>query len=140
MPLFTNKTTLKQSIMRRLFFIMLAVATIPFFSSCSKEDDEPPTYSVRCDDTSGYNETLFIFECNSQGEKVYDHKKDHVSKGFTYTFTASSKDIKKIKIYITVESTFNSWNKWVQRVYYLEKGKTTEIVINSSTLLGPNEP
>lgn len=125
--------------MKELLSMMLVMATIVCFSSCSK-DDEPPTYSIRCDEMSGYSETLRIFECNSSGDKIYDREIEYVSKGETYTFTASSTDVTKIKIYISAESLFGSYNKWVQRVYILDKNKTTEIVISSSTVVGSKEP
>lgn len=57
------------------------------------------------------------------------------------TFTANSNAV-KVKIYVDVrfKSTYKQPKKWVQQVYYLEKGGNTNIRIDNNTLMGLYEP
>ena len=125
--------------MKRTLSMMLVMVSIMCLSSCS-EEEQRPVYSIRCDTVHAYSEKLHIFECDAAGDKIYDHTITNVIEGKTYTFTAVSEIVKKVKIYISVESFWGDYNKWVQRVFYLDEGKSTNIVITSNTLIGPNEP
>lgn len=55
--------------------------------------------------------------------------------GTKKTFEANEK-AEKVKIHITM----NSKSSWVQNVFYLEKGKNLDIVINGDVLIGNKEP
>ena len=58
-------------------------------------------------------------------------------------FTANSNAV-KVKIYVDLTfkpgSGFTQKKKWIQQVYYLEKGGNTNIIIDNNTLIGLNEP
>lgn len=57
------------------------------------------------------------------------------------TFTANSNAV-KVKVYVDIrfKSTYTQKKKWVQHVYYLEKGGNTNIRIDNNTLMGLYEP
>ena len=118
------------------------MASFLCFTSCSEDDEDfPLAYTIWCNtDIGGYSNEVRIFEYNEYGDKIYNRKITDIKKGKKYSFTAATKDVAKVKIYISVESVYNSYNKWVQRVYYLNKNKENNIYLESSTVLGPNEP
>ena len=125
----------------KLFLLPLLAMTL-VFSSCesNRENEICAAYSIKCEVTNGYKQTLRIFECNDQGEKLYDHTIEKTVEGKTYYYTAQYPYITKIKIHVSVESVAGDYQKWVQRVYYLDKNKTTEIILNGNTTIGKNEP
>ena len=88
----------------------------------------------------GYSNEVRIFEYNDKGDKIYDRKINNVKQGSKYTYTASTDDVEKVKVYISVESVFNSRSGWVQRVFYLNKNKNTDIFLESNTVIGSKEP
>lgn len=106
---------------------------------CEKEV-LPAVYTISCTEELGYTQTYMVFECNEYGDKIFDRRISPVKKGVNYKYTATSTDVIKLKIYISYESMFSSGHKWVQRVYYLDNNKENKIIINESTILGPNEP
>lgn len=59
--------------------------------------------------------------------------------GKGYTFTANERT-ELVKVYLKIVTNSSDISRWVQQVYYLEKGKNTEIVIDGQTLVGPTEP
>ena len=77
------------------------------------------------------------------GSRIANNSIDFPSKGHGYTFTANDRS-EKIKVYLKLkfQSGYQTtdFNRWVQLVYYLEKGKDVTIQIDGSTLVGPSEP
>lgn len=129
------------------FFLLTIVAlTICFsFSSCSKDDDDDTEvrYIVKIDDsigsTSVINVDLTMFEYNNNGEKINSQVWKAVKSGESKEFIADPSTV-KVKVYLTLSSALtSSSSKWVQKVYYLNKG-TTIISIEENSLLGYNEP
>jgi len=55
--------------------------------------------------------------------------------GQNYIFIANENS-ELVKIYLKMGST----SRWVQQVYYLNKGKNTDIVIDGHTIVGTLEP
>ncbi len=120
--------------MKKILFV-LAIATM-LFAGCSK-DDEPSetTYTFRCElDTYGMGMDCIIFEYNAESEKIANNSFE-CDEGFSKTFTANEK-AEKVKIYLELGSS----SRWVQQVFYLEKGGNTEIVIDGQTKIGNKEP
>ena len=48
----------------------------------------------------------------------------------------------KVKLYIKMYTDKSSYteHKWVQQVFYLEKGKTIEVALEDNSLVGNKEP
>lgn len=128
--------------MKKVFSLMLLMTSIMCFTACSgDEDDFPATYTIWCNtELGGYSNEVRIFEYNDKGDKIYDRIINNVKQGSKYTYTASTDDVEKVKVYISVESVFNSRSGWVQRVFYLNKNKNTDIFLESNTVIGSKEP
>ena len=123
-----------------LTLVLLFTLTIGITSCEQNEPNYSKSYVVTFKETEGYKMTAYIFEYNNQGDKVYNHVIEKVEKGKPYAYN-SQKETIKIKIYYEVESIIGDYNKWIQRVYYLDdKNNTTEIIINEGTTIGNFEP
>ena len=124
------------------FLAMLLIATMSIaFTSCEKEEVQklPAKYAIKFGSSTGYGTTLTIFECLPNGDKVYDRTLS-VTQGVKYTFEAQE-GVEKIKIYIKKINFIGiDTNSWVQRVFYLKEGETTNIIIDDNTVIGTNEP
>ena len=115
------------------FFVLVAIC------SCSKET----TYSFTDNtDYSGISVTdrhIYLKEYDINGSCVANNSLDSPTKGQSYIFTANDRS-ELVKVYLTLKIQSNSLYRWVQQVYYLEKGKNIEISIDGQTLVGPSEP
>lgn len=118
-------------------FAVIAASMIFLLSSCTKEESINRNYTVTFNGSYGYSTTIRVFECNENGDKIYDSSWDF-SKGETKSFTALQ-GTKKLKLYIHTESMFGDIRGYVQRVYYLTTSPTS-IVVDDNTTIGPNEP
>lgn len=118
--------------MKKLFVhLLLCVAGVLVFSSCSKDDDKGiATYTFKCNISSYWDTSVRLFEYNSSGDKIKNNSFE-CNEGYSKTFTASS-DATKIKVYID--------GKWVQQVYILKRGGNIVITVDSKTLVGNQEP
>lgn len=132
-----------------LSMTLLLTAMFLTFSSCSKDDDEKKeevqdttyTFSLTADDPSskGITTDITLFEYNDKDERVAQKHVKDCRKGHVETFTASSNS-QKVKIYMTNTKGSQSIYRWVQQVYYLEKGKNVSIVVTGETRVGTTEP
>jgi len=131
--------------MKKLFLILLMCMPL-LLVSCSDDEPDSTTYTVNytLDDSSGSTiiyVDLTFFEYNETGEKIATNSMSKVKKGSTKTFTASER-AEKVKVYMKMyaESVDVSSYKWVQTVFYLKKGKNTQIPIGNNTIVGNYEP
>lgn len=124
--------------MKKILFL-LAMLPMFVFTACSSDDDESgsTTYTVTWDMSEHELVTtdIIAFEYSSSGDKIANNKMENCKTGTKKSFKANEK-AEKVKIYITM----NSKSSWVQNVYYLEKGKNLDIVINGNVLIGSKEP
>ena len=123
--------------MKRILMLLCLAATV-VFNSCSKET----TYTI-VDNTSGFSSfteySILACEYDNSGSIVFTNKLDWPEKGKSYVYTANDY-AEKIKVRIQAKIGTNSFNRWVQQVFYLEKGKNITISISDDTIVGTNEP
>lgn len=137
-----------------LSMTLLLTAMFLTFSSCSKDDDNDEgggrreevtettyTFSFTADDPSsqGITTDITLFEYNDKGERVSQKHVKDCRKGHTETFKANFNS-QKVKVYITNSKGSQSLYRWVQQVYYLEKGKNVSVAVTGETRIGTTEP
>lgn len=119
--------------MKKLFnLILLCVACVLTFSSCSKDDEnKESTYTLIYNSPTPWGEeSVILFEYNSVGDKIKNNSIE-CEKGYTETFTASP-NTEKVKVYAD--------GKWIQQVFFLQKGGNIVIEVNGSSIIGNEEP
>ena len=91
--------------------------------------------------TSTVHYDLMAFEYNDAGEKTGNHSITLATTGRSETYTANERSI-KVKLYYKMYTDKSSYteHKWVQQVFYLEKGKTIEVALANNSLVGNLEP
>lgn len=131
--------------MKKLLFC-LSIIALATFASCTKETtytfiDNTDYSSITAATIVG--RTVYLMEYDAAGSRIANNSIDFPSKGHGYTFTANDRS-EKIKVYLNLkfqsQGQTSDFNRWVQLVYYLEKGKDVTIQIDGSTLVGPSEP
>lgn len=129
--------------MKRLFLLILIV---PLIMACSKSsgggDSDSTTYTlynkVKLPDAVGAKIDYTLYEYNSKGEKIANHKIPNMKEGASSTFTANPQ-AEKVKVFFSYWGHLN-YDHWVQQVFYLKKGKNISITITNDTATGDNEP
>jgi hypothetical protein len=103
-------------------------------NSCTKETTYTFTDNM---DYSGItiSRLTILSEYDTNGFCVANNSIESPITGQNYMFIANEKS-ELVKIYIKWGSSY----RWVQQVYYLKKGKNTDIVIDGETIVGPAEP
>lgn len=128
-----------------LLFAFIAITFSFCLSSCGSDDDENEIvtkYTVKLNDqgsNSIVNVNLTIFEYNELGEKIGSQVWDKAEAGVSREFIANPMCV-KVKIYIKLSAGSSSSSSWVQQVYYLKQGGSTNITIEGSTKTGSKEP
>ena len=88
-------------------------------------------------DYSGSNisRLTILKEYDIKGLCIANNSIESTVTGQNYIFIANENS-ELVKIYLKWGST----SRWVQQVYYLNKGKNTDIVIDGHTIVGTIEP
>lgn len=91
--------------------------------------------------TSTVHYDLMAFEYNEAGEKTGNNTITMATTGKSQTYTANDRSV-KVKLYFKMYTNKSSYteHKWVQQVFYLEKGKTIEVALADNSLVGNKEP
>ena len=91
--------------------------------------------------TSTVHYDLMAFEYSDAGEKTANHTITMATTGKSETYTANEHSV-KVKLYYKMYTDKSSYteHKWVQQVFYLEKGKTIEVALANNSLVGNLEP
>lgn len=91
--------------------------------------------------TSTVHYDLMAFEYNEAGEKTGNNTITMATTGESQTYTANDRSV-KVKLYFKMYTDKSSYteHKWVQQVFYLEKGKTIEVALSDNSLVGNKEP
>ena len=76
-----------------------------------------------------------LSEYDANGSRIANNSIESPITGQSYMFVADERS-ELVKVYISYGSTY----AWVKQVYYLNKGKNTEIMIDGHTIVGPSEP
>ena len=132
-----HPTRIKGKDKMKRFLLLLCLAATVVFNSCSKET----SYAI-VDNTSDFSFTeysILICEYDNSGSRVFTNKLDWPEKGKSYVYSAND-HAEKIKVRLQAKIGTTSVNRWVQQVFYLEKGKNITISIGDDTLVGTNEP
>ena len=131
-----------------LFVFAVLAATI---TSCQKDpagsgETAKCSYTVKMAMTnvsasSTVHYDLMAFEYNEAGEKTGNNTITMATTGKSQTYTANDRSV-KVKLYIKMYTDKSSYteHKWVQQVFYLEKGKTIEVALADNSLVGNKEP
>lgn len=126
--------------MKKVLF-MLALLPIFLFTSCSDDDDPASTsytFNWELEDYSMITINVILFEYSADGEKVANNTIE-CHQGLSKVFTANEKT-EKVKVYVKMEGGSQTTIRWVQQVYYLQKGKNIDITVNGETIIGTKEP
>ena len=130
------------------FFSMALLLTAMFlmFSACSSDDEmeevQDTTYTFTYTDDNlpqKFTCDFTLFEYNDTGERVAQNHVKNCRKGTAMDFVANTNS-QKVKAYFVITNGTQSEGRWVQQVYYLEKGKNVEITVTSETIIGITEP
>ena len=129
--------------MKKTIFLTLVSTLALLMSSCNKHDapgtqplTQPPagttsyTFSIYI---SGV--TIYLSEHNEIGDRIHTTIIDNAEADVPYSYEAKDNTI-KIKVYLKQ----GNWSRWVQQVYYLDKGNNIDIIITGNTLVGNYEP
>ena len=131
------------------FLTLLAMAAL--LMGCQKDpggtqDTAKCSYTVKMamtgvTTTSTVHYDLMAFEYNEAGEKTGNHTITMATTGKSETYTANERSV-KVKLYFKMYTDKSSYteHKWVQQVFYLEKGKAIEVALMDSSLVGNKEP
>lgn len=134
---------------------MLMFASVALlFAGCEKENttssnvgssnQQTSTYTVNVsgvDVPSGMALEFVVFEYSSSNERIQVNRFNLTSSSMTKTYTANSRTEKvKIAWVASNPSTGQSATRWVQQVFYLDKGGNTVINITGNTTVGATEP
>ena len=125
--------------MKKLLFC-LAIVALATLTSCTKETTYTFTNNMDYSSYSNIRERYtFLREYDINGHCVANNSIESSICGKSYAFTANDRT-ELVKVYLKVKTTSSEISRWVQQVYYLEKGKNTDITIDGETIVGPSEP
>ena len=138
--------------MKRLITLISLAMMMTITLGCQKGnpngdgDSAKCTYTVKMamtnvSTTSTVHYDLMAFEYNDAGEKTGNHAITKATTGRSETYTANERSV-KVKLYFKMYTDKSSYTeyKWVQQVFYLEKGKTIEVALSDNSLVGNKEP
>lgn len=130
------------------FFSMTLLLTAMFltFSACSSDDEKEEvqdttyTFTYTGDNPpQGLTCDFTLFEYNDKGERVAQNHVKNCRKGTVMDFVANTNS-QKVKAYFVTTNGTQSVARWVQQVYYLEKGENVEVAVTGETRIGTTEP
>lgn len=138
--------------MKRIYSLIALVALAAMTIGCQKDPGAGEQQTAQCKytvkmamtnvtTTSSPHFDLMAFEYNDAGEKTGNHTITLATTGKSETYTANERSV-KVKLYFKMYTDKSSYteHKWVQQVFYLEKGKTIEVALADNSLVGNKEP
>lgn len=137
--------------MKRFLTLFVFVALVATTTGCQKDpagggETAKCSYTVKMamsnvSASSIVHYDLMAFEYNDAGEKTGNQSITMATTGKSETYTANERSV-KVKLYLKMYTDINSYTeyKWVQQVFYLEKGKTIEVALSDHSLVGNKEP
>lgn len=124
----------KKYLSQLMAILMITILCVGFVS-CGDDDDEPTTYTLKWDTFVTGVSDVTLFEYTESGDRINNHRIDNLTKGGTYSNTASDKAA-KVKVYFELSGSV----RWVQQVYYLKPGNNITIEVTDNTIVGRSEP
>lgn len=119
----------------RNILILCLVLSSALLTSCTKEK----FYSIT--NNFEYGQETIIYEYNEEDEPINVHPE--TLNAYENNIFTCSNDVVKIKIFVSgyhIDGFFLDSGNWIQQVFYLEKNKNTNIVLDGSTIVGPERP
>ena len=126
---------MKKKYLLGLITIMMVTLMSVSFASCSNDDDDETTYTLKWNvETYGVDDVT-LFEYTGTGDKIGSHSVDNLTKNGSYKFTASER-AEKVKVYFEIGGS----PTWIQQVFYLKSGSNTDIEVTEHSMTGRKEP
>ena len=138
--------------MKRLITLISLAVLMSITLGCQKDNPNGGADTAICSYTvkmamtnvstsSTVHYDLMAFEYNDAGEKTGNHSITMATTGKSETYTANERSV-KVKLYFKMYTDKSSYTeyKWVQQVFYLEKGRTIEVALADTSLVGNKEP
>lgn len=138
--------------MKRLITLISLAVLMSITLGCQKDNPNGGADTAKCSYTvkmamtnvstsSTVHYDLMAFEYNDAGEKTGNHSITMATTGKSETYTANERSV-KVKLYFKMYTDKSSYTeyKWVQQVFYLEKGRTIEVALADTSLVGNKEP
>lgn len=138
--------------MKKIISLITLVAIAAMTIGCQKDPGAGEQQAAQCKytvkmamtnvtTTSTVHYDLMAFEYNDAGEKTGNHSITLATTGKSETYTANDRSV-KVKLYYKMYTDKSSYteHKWVQQVFYLEKGKTITVALEDTSLVGNKEP
>lgn len=136
--------------MRKLRLMMLFALVAVLMIGCEKENTKPrngsssTTYTVNVSGIqipSGMALEILAVEYSASNDRLQVNRFNMTSSSMTKKYTANSRTEKvKIAFNASNPSTGQTASRWVQQVFYLDKGTNTNISITGSSPTGTTEP
>ena len=122
--------------MRKISLCLCIVAMTLFFG-CQKDTTYTFVDNYGMPGASEYS--VILSEYDASGSRVMTNMIDNITVGQKYAFVANDHS-EKIKVKLQYKFGSNSYAKWVQQVWYLEKGENVDIITDGETIIGNSEP
>lgn len=145
----TNTTKKSKKAPLYALLLILGLGVLIGLSVYIISNDGPMRYTIKLSDdyVLPFGVEINAFECDENGDKIYENKFSLEQKGESKTFTAQS-ETKKIKVRVsTVDISRLGTSSYVQKnigwlplVYILSPNETKEIEIGNMTEYSYNEP
>ena len=126
---------------KRFLLQLMTILMVTVFSMCvvscgsDDDDDNPTSYTLKWNFKTYAIDNVRLFEYSQSGDKLNNHKIENLTTNGSYKFIATG-NAAKVKVYFEISSS----PRWVQQVFYLDKGSNIDIVVEDNTTVGRSEP
>lgn len=125
--------------MKKILLIMAMILPMIALTACSDDDEVVSTYSFTWDYESNIEYDFTIYEYDNNNAVVSENFIPKAKQGFKRGYTAHEKAV-KVKIYAEFDLYGLPSKVWVQKVYGLNIGSNTDIVVTGKDKIGTVEP
>ena len=125
--------------MKKILLIMAMILPMIALTACSDDDEVVSTYSFTWDYESNIEYDFTIYEYDNNNAVVSENFIPKAKQGFKRGCTAHEKAV-KVKIYAEFDLYGLPSKVWVQKVYGLNIGSNTDIVVTGKDKIGTVEP
>lgn len=119
--------------------IMAMILPMIVLTDCSDDDEVVSTYSFTWDYESNMEYDFTIYEYDSNNAVVSENFIPKAKQGLKRGYTAHEKAV-KVKIYAEFDLYGLPSKVWVQKVYGLNIGSNTDIIVTGKDKIGTVEP